>query len=156
MKKLIAFSICLFSLVAGAFAQPAPSVEDILKEGKIDSEKTKMEVIIPEEQHCTDKNGSVKIEYYPLYDEVRIYYTTLYVTYDRGEAMNTVMACLQDFQTRFSSDKDLHYTEDESSNPKSFAYYKGYNYLKPDREKFFKDDRGQRKAQYISYVKFTK
>ena len=49
-----------------------------------------------------------------MYDEVRIYYTTLYVTYDRGEAMNTVLACLQDFQTRFSADKDYHYEDDDT------------------------------------------
>ena len=155
MKKLIASFIFAFGLVFGMFAQLMADVEDILNEGKFDSEKTKLEVIIPEEQHTTDRNADVRIEYFPLYDEVRIYYTTLYVTYDRGEAMNTVLACLQDFQTRFSADKDYHY-EDDDTDKKIFSYYRSYNYLKPDRERFFKDDRGQRKAQYISHVKFVK
>jgi hypothetical protein len=65
------------------------------------------------------------------------------------------LACLQDFQTRFSADKDYHY-EDDDTDKKIFSYYRSYNYLKPDRERFFKDDRGQRKAQYISHVKFVK
>lgn len=157
MKKLITFIFCGFVFIAGTFAQPMADVDNILNEGKFDSEKTKLEVIIPEEQHVTDKNADVKIEYFPLYDEVRIYYTTLLVTYDRGEAMNTVLACLQDFQTRFSADKDYHYSEEDGiGTKKSFAYYRSYSYLKPDRERVFKDDRGQRKAQYISHVKFNK
>ena len=94
---------------------------------KFEAEKTSTYVIIPEDQHCTDKNASVKIEYSPIYDEVRIYYETLYVTYDRGEAMNTVMAVLQDFQ-------------------KENKYY-SYKYLKPESHKHFRDDRGQRKEK---------
>ena len=157
MKKIITSIIFSLGFVFAMFAQPMADVEDILNEGKFDSEKTKLEVIIPEEQHTTDRNADVRIEYFPLYDEVRIYYTTLYVTYDRGEAMNTVLACLQDFQTRFSADKDYHYSEEDGiGTKKSFAYYRSYSYMKPDRERVFKDDRGQRKAQYISHVKFNK
>ena len=48
MKKLIASIIFAFGLVFGMFAQPMADVEDILNEGKFDSEKTKLEVIIPE------------------------------------------------------------------------------------------------------------
>ena len=155
MKKLLVQALCVFGFLAGVFAQPMADIEDVFNEGKFETEKTKLEIIIPEEQHTTDKNAEVRIEYFPLYDEVRIYYTTLYVTYDRAEAMNTVLACLQDFQTRFSADKDYHY-EDDDTNKKIFSYYRSYNYLKPDRERFFKDDRGQRKAQYISHVKFVK
>lgn len=155
MKKALLLICGLFCFAVSAVAQPAPDVEQILNEGKFDSEKVKMEVIIPEEQHCTDSNASVRIEYYPLYDEVRVYYTTLFVTYERGEAMNTVLACLQDFQTRFSADKDYHYSQAEG-NVKNYSYYRGYNYLKPDKERFFKDDRGQRRAQYVSWVKFVK
>ena len=71
-----------------------------------------------------------------MYDQARIYYETLYVTYDRGEAMNTVIAVLQDFQ-------------------KERKYY-SYHYIKDDTVKFYKDDRGQRKAVYSSKVKFTR
>ena len=44
MKKLIASFIFAFGLVFGMFAQPMADVEDILNEGKFDSEKTKLEV----------------------------------------------------------------------------------------------------------------
>ncbi len=136
MKKIL----ILFSLLAVVsslfFAQSDATEDDIFAQEKYELEKVKTSIIIPENQHCTDKNASVKIEYSPLYDEVRIYYETLYVTYDRGEAMNTVMACLLDFQ-------------------KQYKYY-SYKYLKDDREKYFKDDRGQRKAQYSSYVKMSR
>jgi len=139
MKKSI-FLICLLGLATGLFAQDVNLEE--LDPGRYDREKAKTEIIIPENQHLLDQNGeekknaSVKIEYSPFYDEVRIYYECMYVTYDRGEAMNTVMACLQDFQ------KDKKYFS--------------YRYLRDDRERFFKDDRGRRKAQYISYVKFSR
>jgi hypothetical protein len=43
-----------------------------------------------------------------------------------------------------------------SDNKKGFAYYRSYQYLRPDVEKFSKDDKGQRKAHYISHVKFIK
>ena len=83
-----------------------------------------------------DKNASVRIEYQPMHDEARIYYECMYVTYDRGEAMNTVLEVLADFQIEHK--------------------YIGYKYLRDDKEKYFKDDRNRRKAQYISYVKFTR
>ena len=80
------------------------------------------------------KITSIKIEYSPMYDEVRIYYECMYVTYDRGDAMNAVLECLEDFRVEHK--------------------YNLYRYLKDDKEKFFKDDKGRRKAQYNSYVKF--
>ncbi|MCR4954725.1 MAG: hypothetical protein K6A43_11705 [Treponema sp.] len=139
MKKSI-FLVCLLGLATGLFAQDVNL--DELDPGRYDREKARTEVIIPENQHLLDQNGaekknaSVKIEYSPFYDEVRIYYECMYINYDRGEAMNTVMACLQDFQ-------------------KDKKYY-SYRYLRDDRERFFKDERGRRKAQYISYVKFSR
>lgn len=135
MKKVALIFACL-SLFAGALFAESPEVEEAFADSKYDEQKVKTVVIVPEEQHCTDRNANVKIEYSPLYDEVRVYYETLYVTYDRAEAMNTVMACLQDFQ-------------------KQNNYY-SYRYLKDDKERYFKDDRGQRKAQYFSYVKFSR
>lgn len=134
MKKLIALFASLTIFCGLMTAQPVS--DDPFEREKFEAEKTSTYVIVPEDQHCTDKNASVKIEYSPIYDEVRIYYETLYVTYDRGEAMNTVMACLQDFQ--------------KENN------YFGYKYLKPESQKYFKDDRGQRKAQWSAYLKFTR
>jgi len=71
-----------------------------------------------------------------MYDEARIYYTCMYVTYDKGEAMNTIMACVEDFM-------------------KDNQYYH-YTYLARDREKYFKNERGYSMAQYMSYIKFTR
>ncbi len=135
MKKIALILACLSIFSVSLFAQSSDS-EYFSEDEKYDLEKVKTVIVIPDEQHCTDRNASVKIEYSPMYDEVRIYYETLYVTYDRGEAMNTVLACLQDFQ-------------------KNYKYY-SYRYLKDDKERFFKDDRGQRKAQYFSYLKFSR
>lgn len=140
MKKLIALFACLTLFSTLIFAQALgfeqPDPDDPFQIEKFENEKTVTKVIIPEDQHCTDKNASVRIEYSPVYDEVRIYYETLYVTYDRGEAMNTVIACLQDFQ------KDNGYFH--------------YRYMKPESQKYFKDDRGQRKAQWSAYLKFSR
>jgi predicted small secreted protein len=136
MKKIflltaaMLFSACLFAQgVTGRGAS-----EDITDAETFEAEKTKTEIIIPKDFHSTDTSASVKIEYSPMYDEVRIYYETMYVTYDRGEAMNAVLECLDDFRVEHK--------------------YNVYRYLKDDKEKFFKDDRGRRKAQYNSYVKF--
>ena len=136
MKKIflltaaMLFSACLFAQgITGRGAS-----DDITDAETFEAEKTKPEIIIPKDFHSKDTSASVKIEYSPMYDEVRIYYECMYVTYDRGEAMNAVLECLEDFRVEHK--------------------YNVYRYLKDDKEKFFKDDRGRRKAQYNSYVKF--
>ncbi len=136
MKKIflltaaMMFSACLFAQgITGRGAS-----DDITDAETFEAEKTKTEIIIPKDFHSKDTSASVKIEYSPMYDEVRIYYECMYVTYDRGEAMNAVLECLDDFRIEHK--------------------YNVYRYLKDDKEKFFKDDRGRRKAQYNSYVKF--
>ena len=134
MKKLIALLAC--ATIFGSILMAEAISDDPFEREKFEAEKTSTYVIIPEEQHCTDKNASVRIEYSPIYDEVRIYYETLYVTYDRGEAMNTVMAVLQDFQ-------------------KENKYY-SYRYLRPESQKLFRDDRGQKKMQWSAYLKFDR
>jgi len=130
LTAVMLFSACLFAQgVTGRGAS-----EDITDAETFEAEKTKTEIIIPKDFHSKDTSASVKIEYSPMYDEVRIYYECMYVTYDRGEAMNAVLECLDDFRIEHK--------------------YNVYRYLKDDKEKFFKDDRGRRKAQYNSYVKF--
>ena len=130
LTAVMLFSACLFAQgVTGRGAS-----EDIIDAETFEAEKTKTEIIIPKDFHSKDTSASVKIEYSPMYDEVRIYYECMYVTYDRGEAMNAVLECLDDFRVEHK--------------------YNVYRYLKDDKEKFFKDDRGRRKAQYNSYVKF--
>lgn len=142
MKKILIALTCLLAFTNLMIAQDAsvnqaatlgvPEMNaDTFEEGK-----TKTEIIIPENQHTTDQSAVVKIEYLPIYDEVRIYYECMYVTYDRGEAMNTVLQCLADFQ-------------------QEHKYY-SYRYLRNDKERFFKDDKGRRKAQYMSYLKFSR
>lgn len=156
MKKTVAILTCLLFAAGITFAQDAaantpansaantsaassdksvPSTPEESLNNKGFDEKT-TRVIVPENQHTTDKTASVKIEYTPMYDEVRVYYTCMYVTYDKGEAMNTVIACLEDFM-------------------KENQYYH-YTYLARDREKYFKNDRGYSMAQYMSYVKFSR
>ena len=83
-----------------------------------------------------DKNATIKAEYIPMHNELRIYYETLYVTFDKGEAMNAVMAYLQKFV-------------------KDNKYY-NYKYMEDDRVKYFKDDRKQRKAMYASHIKLIR
>ena len=130
LTAVMLFSACLFAQgVTGRGAS-----EDITDAETFEAEKTKTEIIIPKDFHSKDTSASVKIEYSPMYDEVRIYYECMYVTYDRGEAMNAVLECLDDFRVEHK--------------------YNVYRYLKDDKEKYFKDDKGRRKAQYSSYVKF--
>ncbi len=136
MKKIFTIAAALM-LGACLFAQGITgrgATDDYVDSETFEAEKTKTEVIIPKEFHSSDSTASVRIEYSPMYDEVRIYYECMYVTYDRGEAMNAVLECLNDFRVEHK--------------------YNLYRYLKDDKEKFFKDDKGRRKAQYNSYVKF--
>lgn len=136
MKKLLGIITVLFSIGFILIAQNIPASDYKLTDEQFDTQKMKVEVIIPKNQHLADETGSVKIEYIPAYDEVWIYYTCMYVTYERGQAMNTVLECLKDFQ-------------------KEKQYY-SYRYLADDKERFFKDDKGRRNAQYISHVKFNR
>ena len=134
MKKIVTLFALFAVLTASVFA--AAYGDDFEEREKYDAEKVTTQYIVPEDQHCTDKNGAVRIEYMPIHDELRIYYETLYVTFDKGEAMNTVMACLQDFV-------------------KDNKYY-NYKYMEDDRIKYFKDSRGQRRAMYSSHIKLVR
>ncbi|MCR5766796.1 MAG: hypothetical protein K6G09_12585 [Treponema sp.] len=137
MRKIITAILVSITMGVGVFAQGVSGTNsDVFDSETFETEKTKTQIIIPTEQHTVDQTASVKIEYMPMYDEARIYYECMYVTYDRGEAMNTVLEVLADFQTEHK--------------------YVGYKYLRDDKEKYFKDDRNRRKAQYISYVKFSR
>ena len=136
MKKIFIIS-AVFMLCASIFAQGITgrgSSEDYGDAEQFEANKTKTEVIIPKETHSKDTTASIRIEYQPIHDEVRIYYECMYVTYDRGEAMNAVLECLNDFQIEHK--------------------YNLYKYLRDDKESFKKDDKGRRKAVYFSHVKF--
>ena len=136
MKKLLLLAVvmllgtCLFAQgVTGRGAS-----EDITDIETFEAQKTRTEIIVPKDFHTEDTTASVKIEYSPMFDEVRIYYECMMVTYKKGQAMNAVLECLEDFRIEHK--------------------YNLYRYLKDDREKNFKDDRGRSKTIYSSYVKF--
>ena len=132
MKKTLILFLSLFFVMGNVFAQseasPLPN----------DNEKPDLSkrIITPEDTHSKDKTAKVKIEYIPMTDEARIYYTSMYVTYDSGDAMNAVLGCLEDFTKQ---NKYYHYT-----------------YIDRDRERYYKDDRGISWAQYSSHVKFSR
>ena len=137
MKKILSILAVFAVLMGSIFAETiGDNPDDPFERDRFEREKLTTQLITPENQHCTDKNANVKIEYQPMHDELRIYYETLYVTFDKGEAMNTVMACLQDFV-------------------KDNKYY-NYKYMEDDRIKYFKDDRGQRRAMYSSHIKLIR
>ncbi|MBQ7881494.1 MAG: hypothetical protein IJ312_02135 [Treponema sp.] len=128
MKKNIFLMLILCSLSGLLFAD---EVENLLKE-PVGNETM---VIVPAEQHVTNKTAKVKIEYTPLTDEVRVYYTCHAVGYDQGEAMNTVLAVLKDFKEQNE--------------------YYSYKYLRRDSVKYYKDENtGFKWAMYQSHVKF--
>ena len=130
MKKSIAIIFTIMLAAGSVFAQSTASA---LPDEKVDiSTKT----IIPQDFHTTEKTAKVRIEYIPMSDEARIFYTAMYVRYEEGEAMNSVMHCLEDFC-------------------KENKYYR-YSYMEKDKEKFFKDDRGINWAQRCSHVRLIR
>ena len=131
MKKFFAFTASLLCLSCMIFAE---DYQDLLKEPV----SYEIETIIPEDQHVTNKTAKVRLEYTPLTDEVRLYYTCHAVSFDQGEAMNTALAVLKDFQ-------DAH------------EEYFGYKYMRRDSVKYYKDEKtGFKWAMYQSYVRFTR
>ncbi len=131
MKKLFAVLAALLCVSAFAVAEEHDAA-DLLKE----PQDTKTRTIVPEDQHVTNKTASVSIDYTPAYDEVHIYYKVMAVSFDQGEAMNTILECLKDFQ-------------------KQNQYY-GYTYLRKDSVKYPKDEKNIKWAVYESYVKMTR
>ena len=137
MKKILTLLTVFAVLMGAVFAETiGDNPDDPFERDRFEKEKLSTQVIIPENQHCTDKNASVKIEYTPMHDELRIYYDTLFVTFDTGEAMNTVMACLQDFV-------------------KENKYF-NYKYMEQDKTKPYKGDRDQRRVVYSSHIKLIR
>jgi len=165
MKKLLALFACL-AFVTSAFALEKdhdaykdPDTE-LQKAQKLEDEKLMTQTIkVPEgfnefkdkaymSEDKVKAGGNIVIEYSPLYNEVRVYYTCMMTQYERGEAMNDVLAVLQDFLVlgKYTNTEGTEFTKER---------YFHYSYLKPDKEKYFKEGRFK-KAQYISYVKFSK
>ncbi len=138
MKKIFLISVILM-LGAGLFAQGITgrgSSEDYGDIEQFEANKLKTEVIVPKNFHSEDTTASVRIEYQPIHDEVRIYYECMNVTYDEGQAMNALIGCLDDFRVEHN--------------------YNRYYRLKEDKVSFKKDDKGRRKAIYMAHIKFVR
>lgn len=120
------------------FAQDATTEELVNPKDPMD--KT-VQIIVPENQRITTnpetgkpKPASVKIEFMQNYDEAHIYYTCLDVAFDKGDAMVTIADVLEDFKVQHD--------------------YKKYTYLKRDKTRHYKDERGIKMAEMLSCVKF--
>ena len=147
MKKIFALFAVFAVLMGSVFAETiGDNPDDPFERDRWEEQKTSTQVYnfvlkdsykdIGLSESEIDKNATIKVEYMPMHDELRIYYDTLYVTFDQGEAMNAVMAYLQKFV-------------------KDNKYY-NYKYMEGDKTKPYKDDRGQRKAKYSSHIKLVR
>lgn len=137
MKKIFAILVCMGTM-SFVFAQDATTEELINPKDPMD--KT-VQIIVPENQRITTnpetgkpKPASVKIEFMQNYDEVHVYYTCLDVAFDKGDAMVTIADVLEDFKVQHD--------------------YKKYTYLKRDKTRHYKDERGIKMAEMLSCVKF--
>ena len=143
MKKILSILAVFAVLMGSVFAETiGDNPDDPFERERFEKEKLTTQVIemdlstVGLSENERDKNATVKVEYQPMHDELRIYYETLYITFDKGEAMNAVLACLQ----KFAKDNK----------------YFNYKYMEDDRIKYFKDDRGQRRAMYSSHIKLVR
>jgi hypothetical protein len=137
MKKIFTILVCMATM-SFVFAQDATTEELINPKDPMD--KT-VQIIVPENQRITTnpetgkpKPASVKIEFMQNYDEAHIYYTCLDVAFDKGDAMVTIADVLEDFKVQHD--------------------YKKYTYLKRDKTRHYKDERGIKMAEMLSCVKF--
>ena len=143
MKKILALFAVFAVLMGSVFAQTiGDNPDDPFERERFEKEKLTTQTSTMDLNNVglsaseIDKNATIKIEYQPMHDELRIYYETLLVTFDKGEAMNAVKACLEKFI-------------------KENKYY-NYRYMENDKTKNLKDDRGQRKTIYSSHIKLIR
>ena len=69
MKKLIALLACLTVCMSVFAVTIGDNPDDPFEREFFEDNKTSTQIIIPEDQHCTDKNASVRIEYMPIVTE---------------------------------------------------------------------------------------
>ncbi|HBG66394.1 MAG TPA: hypothetical protein DDW78_07980 [Treponema sp.] len=139
MKKILSLiAIATLALTSVVFAQSA--ADATVEAANSYADRTTQTITVEDQYdylHPTAKNVQITLEYTPLTDEVRLYYTCLASSYDQGEAMNTAMAVLQDFAGEHQ--------------------YKHYFYKAKDKTKYFRDaDSKLRMARYSSYVYYKK
>ena len=141
MKKIVSI-LAMFALAAGvAFAEAPASVNTTARSDATEvSSDTKTRTIEVEDTytdlHPTATTVKLELEFTPLTGEVYFYYTCMAASYDQGEAMNTAIAVLQDFQA-----------------DNQFTHYK---YQSKDKTKYFKDGRDVKMVTYRSSVIFTR
>ncbi|MBQ7538371.1 MAG: hypothetical protein IJT42_05340 [Treponema sp.] len=131
MKKFLTIFVALFCFAGFSFAD---EIEELTKGSTADLMKT--QTIVPEEQHTTNRTAKVQINYTPLTDEAHIYYTCMAVSFDQGDAQDTTIACLQDFQKQ--------------------NQYFNYKFLRKPDIKYYKDEKNIKRVVYHSYVQFTR
>lgn len=134
MKKILCVAMALLIGAGFSFAQSEVSA---LPEDEIKVDLSK-KTYSPENMHLNaeDRSGKVVIEFVPMVDEVRIYYTCMYTLYEKDNAMTAIHGCLEDFT-------------------KENKYYH-YKYLGKDKEKYYKDNRGIKWAEYSAHVQFSR
>lgn len=140
MKKI--FTMCTIALLAfgAAFAQVSKSSNGGLE--ALDSYvDTSTQYLTIEDKyaefHPHAKSVQLTLEYTPYEGTVRVFYTCSAPSYDQGEAMNTVDAVLEDFQ----SEQGFH------TKP---------IFVKKDRTSYFKlKDSNLRMATYRRWVQYT-
>ena len=143
MKKMLALFALVAVLMGSVFAETIgdnpddPFERDRFEKEKLTTQTSTMDLNdVGLSSNEIDKNATVRIEYQPMHDELRIYYETLWVTFDEGEAMNAVKACLEKFI-------------------KENKYY-NYRYMEKDKKKSVVDSRGQRKGIYSAHIKLIR
>lgn len=145
MKKIITILAVTAFVLTGVFAEDAATTDTSNKETRaelanaatpdIATRVLELEDKYPE-LHPKATNVKLEIEYTPLTGEVNFYYTCMAASYDQGEAMNTAIAMLKDFQ---ADNQYMHYT-----------------YRAKDKTKYFKDGRDVKMTTYKSSVIFTR
>lgn len=137
MKKIFAILACC-TAISCFYAQEATTEELVNPKNPMDRT---VQTIVPENQRISvnpdtgkQRPASVKIDYFENYDEVHVYYTCLDVAFDKSEAMITIADVLEDFQ-------------------KEHEYVK-YTYIRRDKVRYYRDERGLKMAEMLSRVKF--
>ena len=102
MKKIFAlFTAVLLVMGSVAFAQEESASSIPSSDTTTNFEDRTTRVIKVEDKygvyHPSAKNVTIELEYTPMTGEVLVYYTCMKGSFDRGEAMNTIDAVLEDF-----------------------------------------------------------
>jgi len=143
MKKVVTFLALTALVFSCAFAQDKAA--DTQKDSKAllanaGTPDITTRVIQVEDKYSSSHpkatNVDLKLEYTPLTGDVVFSYTCMAASFDAGEALDTSILVLKEFETENQ-------------------YYK-YTYIKKDKVKYFKDGRDVKMVTYKSYVAFSR